>query len=426
MYRCDDFFRNPDKIPGISFARAIRSLDSMQTIGYMVIHISQEMVEKLLLNLDDNESQMKFYIFSDKGHVLLDTLDSSMQKEAERMGQELVKAGRNSAVEQIGNVRCQISVYQAETLTYMGVTPFDDFHQQEKGNVLLTMILLAVQAVIIIIAALFVSHWYTRPIEKLMESMEEVKNGHFKQIEIKTKHHEVQNLINVYNEMVGEIQNLLEKTKQVEMQKRKAELEVLSTQMNPHFLYNTFDSIKSLFLLKRYEDAYRMMCELAQFYKISLSKGDEYITIEKEVQMVANYIEIQKMRYGEKLQVDYDVAPEVGGYKILKLVLQPLVENAITHGIHGFVEEGCIAVRIKEEKGYLSLVVEDNGIGMTENTLNSVLNGKNTGAGKSFGLMGTIRRLVYCYGSDMVYKITSRINQGTKIQIYIPMKNLQR
>lgn len=424
IYRCDDFFRNPDKIPGISFARAIRSLDSMQTIGYMMIHISQEMVEKLLLNLDDNESQMKFYIFSDKDHVLLNTLDSSMQKEAERLGIQLVKEGRDSATEQIGNVRCQISVYQTETLTYMGVTPFDDLHQQEKGTVLLTMILLAVQAAIIIIAALFVSHWYTRPIEKLMESMEEVKNGHFKQIEIKTKHREVQNLIDVYHEMVGEIQNLLEKTKQVEMQKRKAELEVLSTQMNPHFLYNTFDSIKSLFLLKRYEDAYHMMCELAQFYKISLSKGDEYITIEKEVQMVANYIEIQKMRYGEDLQVDYDVDPEVGGYKILKLVLQPLVENAITHGIHGFVEEGRIAVRIKEEKGYLSLVVEDNGIGMTENTLNNVLNGKNTGAGKSFGLMGTIRRLVYCYGGDMVYKITSRINRGTKIQIYIPMKDL--
>lgn len=126
-----------------------------------------------------------------------------MQKEAERLGIQLVKEGRDSATEQIGNVRCQISVYQTETLTYMGVTPFDDLHQQEKGTVLLTMILLAVQAAIIIIAALFVSHWYTRPIEKLMESMEEVKNGHFKQIEIKTKHREVQNLIDVYNEMVG-------------------------------------------------------------------------------------------------------------------------------------------------------------------------------------------------------------------------------
>lgn len=426
MYHCDDFFRNPHKIPGISFARAIRSLDSMQTIGYMMIHISQEMVEKQLLNLDDNVSQMKFYIFSDEDHVLLNTLDSGTRKEAERLGLQLAKEGRDSAVEQIGDIRCQISVYQTDTLTYMGVTPFDDVHQQEKGNMLLTMILLAVQAVIIIIAAVFVSHWYTRPIEKLMESMEEVKNGHFKRIQIRTKHHEVQNLINNYNEMMGEIQNLLEKTKQVEKQKRKAELEVLSTQMNPHFLYNTFDSIKSLFLLKRYEDAYRMMCELAQFYKISLSKGDEYIPIEKEVQMVANYIEIQKMRYGEKLQVIYDVDPAVNKYKILKLVLQPLVENAITHGIHGFVEDGCITVRIKEEEGYLCLAVEDNGIGMTENTLNSVLNGRNTGAGKSFGLMGTIRRLVYCYGEDMTYNITSRINRGTKIQMYIPLENLQR
>lgn len=425
MYRCDDFFRNPDKIPGISFARAIRSLDSMQTIGYMMIHISQEMVEKQLLNLDDNVSQMKFYIFSDEDHVLLNTLDGGTRKEAERLGLQLAEEGRDSAIEQIGKTRCQVSVYQTDHLTYMGVTPFDDVHQQEKGNMLLTMILLAVQAVIIIIAALFVSHWYTRPIEKLMESMEEVKNGRFKRIEIKTKHYEVQNLINDYNEMMGEIQNLLEKTKQVEKQKRKAELEVLSTQMNPHFLYNTFDSIKSLFLLKRYEDAYHMMCELAQFYKISLSKGDEYITIEKEVQMVANYIEIQKMRYGEDLQVVYDVDPEVDQYKILKLVLQPLVENAITHGIHGFVEDGCITVQIKEEDGYLCLVVEDNGIGMTENTLNSVLNGRNTGAGKSFGLMGTIRRLLYCYGEDMVYNITSRINQGTKIQMYIPVKNLQ-
>lgn len=149
--------------------------------------------------------------------------------------------------------------------------------------------------------------------------------------------------------MMGEIEKLLEKTKQAERQKRKADLEVLSVQMNPHFLYNTFDSIKSLFLLKQYEDAYHMMSALAQFYKISLSKGDEYITIEKEVQMVANYVEIQKMRYGEELQVTYEVEPDTKEYKILKFVLQPLVENSISHGIHGFVKEGMITVRIKKK-----------------------------------------------------------------------------
>lgn len=426
IYHCDEFFKSSDKIPGISFIRAIRSLDSMKTIGYMIINISQEMVDSILLDLDDNEFQMKFHIFSDKDHILMNTLDVETQSEIENLGLQLIEKEQDSVIKRINQNRCLISVYQAEDLIYMGIIPMDDFHQQERGNMLLTMGLFAVQAVIIMTAALVVSHWYTRPIEKLMESMEEVKRGRFKKIEIKTNHYEVQNLINGYNEMMGEIENLLERTKQVERQKRKADLEVLSVQMNPHFLYNTFDSIKSLFLLKRYDDAYHMMNALAQFYKISLSKGDDHITIEKEIQMVANYIEIQKMRYGEELRIVYDVDPDMKEYKILKLVLQPLVENSISHGIHGFVKEGIITVRIKRKEGYLCLAVEDNGIGMSERTLTSVLNEETIGKNKSFGLMGTIRRLSYCYGEGMTYKITSRIHQGTQIWIYIPIENLQK
>ena len=426
IYHCDEFFKSSDKIPGISFIRAIRSLDSMKTIGYMIINISQEMVDSILLDLDDNEFQMKFHIFSDKDHILMNTLDVETQSEIENLGLQLIEKEQDSVIKRINQNRCLISVYQAEDLIYMGIIPMDDFHQQERGNMLLTMGLFAVQAVIIMTAALVVSHWYTRPIEKLMESMEEVKRGRFKKIEIKTNHYEVQNLINGYNEMMGEIENLLERTKQVERQKRKADLEVLSVQMNPHFLYNTFDSIKSLFLLKRYDDAYHMMNALAQFYKISLSKGDDHITIEKEIQMVANYIEIQKMRYGEELRIVYDVDPDMKEYKILKLVLQPLVENSISHGIHGFVKEGIITVRIKRKEGYLCLAVEDNGIGVSERTLTSVLNEETIGKNKSFGLMGTIRRLSYCYGEGMTYKITSRIHQGTQIWIYIPIENLQK
>lgn len=425
IYHCEEFFRSSDKVPGISFVRAIRSLDSMKTIGYMIINISQEMTDSILLDLDDNEFEMKFHIFSDQDHIFMNTLDEDVQKEIESLGLELIQKNQDSVVKRINKIRCVISVYQTEDLIYMGVIPLDDLHQQERGSMLLTMGLFAVQAVIIMIAALAVSHWYTRPIEKLMESMEEAKKGRFKKIEIRMNHYEVQNLINGYNDMIGEIENLLEKTKQVERQKRKTDLEVLSVQMNPHFLYNTFDSIKSLFLLKRYEDAYHMMNALAQFYKISLSKGDEHITIEKEVQMVANYVEIQKMRYGEELQVIYDVDPDLKEYKILKLVLQPLVENSISHGIHGFVKEGIITVRVKKKEGYLCLAVEDNGIGMSERTLSSVLSGETIGNTKSFGLMGTIRRLAYCYGEEMTYKITSRIHYGTQIWIYIPIGNLQ-
>lgn len=228
IYHCDEFFKSSDKIPGISFIRAIRSLDSMKTIGYMIINISQEMVDSILLDLDDNEFQMKFHIFSDKDHILMNTLDVETQSEIENLGLQLIEKEQDSVIKRINQNRCLISVYQAEDLIYMGIIPMDDFHQQERGNMLLTMGLFAVQAVIIMTAALVVSHWYTRPIEKLMESMEEVKRGRFKKIEIKTNHYEVQNLINGYNEMMGEIENLLERTKQVERQKRKADLEVLS------------------------------------------------------------------------------------------------------------------------------------------------------------------------------------------------------
>ena len=132
------------------------------------------------------------------------------------------------------------------------------------------------------------------------------------------------------------------------------------------------------------------------------------------------------MRYGEGLQIYYEISQQVKEYKILKLILQPLVENAIVHGIHGFVENGIIYIRIKEENGYLHLEVEDNGVGMSERTLSGILQGKNTGKGKAFGLMGTIRRLSYCYGEEMQYKITSRIHQGTRIWICIPVEKLQR
>lgn len=425
MYHCKEFFKNRDKVPGILFVRAIRSLDSMRTIGYMVINVSQEVVDNILLELENNEFQMKFHIFSDCKHVLFNTLEKEIQEKVQKLGLELIDTQKYSAIYPIDTMRCQVSVYESKDLIYIGLIPLDDIQKQSRNNLLL-IVLFVVQAIIVMIAALFISHWYTHPIEMLMESMEGIKRGEFKRIEIKTRHYEVLNLIDGYNKMMGEIQELLDKTKRVESQKRKADLEVLSVQMNPHFLYNTFDSIKSLFLLKRYEDAYRMMCKLSQFYKISLSKGDEYISIEKEVQMVANYVEIQKMRYGEKIQVYFEVSKQVEEYKILKLILQPLVENAIVHGIHGFVENGIINVRIKEESECLYLEVEDNGIGMSESTLADILQEKNIGKEKSFGLMGTIRRLAYCYGEEMRYKVVSKIHQGTRISICIPIKNLHK
>lgn len=422
-YYCDDMFLEKTDIPAISFSRAIRSLATMKPMGYMVINVSQEMLEQTLTNQETNEFDIRYAIFTEQGEPVINTVDDGFQGRLKMLRKDMMEQEETSVVERFGGSRYYVSLYQDNGLVYMNMLSFDEVYQREQSGTIITLLLLVLQSLVIFAGTLFVARWYTQPINALMQSMEQVKCGKFERVAIRTSHYEIQEFVNVYNEMVDEIQNLLVQTKQVERQKRKADLDVLNMQIHPHFLYNTFDSIKSLFLLKRYDDAYRMMNELAQFYKINLSKGDDFITIEREVQMLTSYLEIQKMRYSDEFDVIYEVDPESFHCKILKLVLQPLVENSINHGIHGFTEQGLITIRISvQEDTCLKLEVLDNGIGMSQELLDEILHQEKHENEKSFGLMGTFWRLEYCYGEQTSYEIHSRKNQGTHIILYIPLQ----
>ena len=236
-------------------------------------------------------------------------------------------------------------------------------------------------------------------------------------------HYEIQELIHVYNEMVKKINELLEKTKEAERLKGKADLKVLTAQINPHFLYNTFDSIKALFVLKRYDDAYAMIDALSRFYKINLSKGDDFITIEKNLVMLKSYIDIQQMRFGGEFEYIYSVDPEIMQWKILKFALQPLVENAINHGIHGFTTEGIINLDIvRTGEKSLKITLMDNGRGMSKEALKKAISGEEGRNGKSFGLFATLHRLQYCYGDRIWWSIESEENGGTTIIMKIEVE----
>ncbi|MCI9152525.1 hypothetical protein D3Z53_16390 [Lachnospiraceae bacterium] len=425
-YYCDDMFLERTNLPAISFSRAIRSLVTMKPIGYMVINVSREMLKQMLTSQDTNEFDMRYAIFTESGEPVINTVDDAFQERLKKIWKDMMEKEETSVVERFGGSRYYVSLYQDNGLVYMNMLSFDEVYQREQSGTIITFLLLILQSLVIFVGTLFVARWYTQPINMLMRSMEQVKRGKFELVEIRMGHYEIQEFVNVYNEMVNEIQNLLVQTRQVERQKRKADLDILNMQIHPHFLYNTFDSIKSLLLLKRYDDAYRMMNELAQFYKINLSKGDDFITIEREVQMLTSYLEIQKMRYSDEFDVIYEVRQEAFPYKILKLVFQPLVENSINHGIHGYTENGLIMIRISVcENSYLKLEVMDNGIGMSKERLDNILCQEKTEkhrGEKSFGLMGTIWRLKYCYGDHMYYEIHSKEKQGTHIILHIPLQ----
>ena len=256
-----------------------------------------------------------------------------------------------------------------------------------------------------------------------MIAMRCLQNGVFQPVKMNSAHYEIQELIHVYNEMVKKINELLEKTKEAERLKGKADLKVLTAQINPHFLYNTFDSIKALFVLKRYDDAYAMIDALSRFYKINLSKGDDFITIEKNLVMLKSYVDIQQMRFGGEFEYIYSADPEIMQWKILKFALQPLVENAINHGIHGFTTEGIINLEIvRTGEKEIKITLMDNGRGMSKEALKKALSGEEGRNGKSFGLFATLHRLQYCYGDRIWWSIESEENGGTTIIMKIEVE----
>lgn len=419
-YHNSDFYLNQQISLALCFVREIRNLSTMQPIGYMILTVSQNALEERL-QLDRDYGDMDFYIFTDDQKTLVDTTPKNYQKELKNLYRKMTVEGKNSATLSFDGVDYFISLYQEDGLNYMNMTSFDGVKADNQMNALITLILLMIQVVLIVVGGIFISNWFTRPMRRLMESMEKIKSGIFEPVQIRLDYYEIQALVDDYNQMIEEIQNLLAQTKKIERQKRKADLEVLNMQINPHFLYNTFDSIKSLLLLRRYDDAYQMMTSLSKFYKINLSKGDESITIKQEIEMIRQYLVIQKMRYGETIDAKFEIDSTVQDCRILKLVLQPLVENSIYHGIREGTEQGLITIRvISESAEKLKIEIMDNGLGMTERTLQRVLNGEGEGTGKSFGLRGTLKRLEYFYGERVSYTVKSQINKGTCITIWIP------
>lgn len=417
---CQDMFREERHTPGLTFSRAIRSLNTMKPIGYMAINISRETMQKLLVDPEEDEYGMRFAIFTEGGVRVVSSVEESCMEELTEAVEGMEDSDAAYSIVKLDGIKHYVSRYRKDDLVYVSAVALERAYHSETAYGVMTIILLVWQALLISVSAVILARWFNSPLQRLIRAMNRVKTGKFEKVEYRAKHYEIQNVIDVYNEMVDEIENLLDKTKKIERQKRKADLDILNMQIHPHFLYNTFDSIKGLFLLKRYDDANHMMTELAQFYKINLSKGEEYISVARELQMLKSYMEIQKMRFQNEFSVRYEVGEEVLNYRILKLVLQPLVENAIIHGIHGLVDDGLIVIRIFQTgDDMLELEVIDNGVGMSEEVLEEFRK-EDTKHENSFGMMGTISRLRYCYGDQFTWRIESGRQQGTHITIMIP------
>lgn len=233
---------------------------------------------------------------------------------------------------------------------------------------------------------------------------------------------EVVELDNSFKALIGRIDDLKDKLIYEKEEQRKSELQALQNQINPHFLYNTLDSILALIDKNKNMEAEEMIVALSRFFRISISKGKNIITLKKEIEHANNYLLIQKLRFGDAFDYSFDVEDDILNVDVVKLILQPIIENSINHGLKEG-EKGTIKVKGYKKDGFIILSISDNGYGMLEETRIALENSlKDESETKGVGLKNVYLRLRVYYGDKADIKIESKLDEGTTISLIIPVK----
>lgn len=265
----------------------------------------------------------------------------------------------------------------------------------------------------------------TSPINKLCQVTKKAGGGDFSVRAEEEGTEELTELTRGFNQMVWQLDQLVEDIKSEQKNLRATELKLLQAQINPHFLYNTLDTIVWLAEAGEKEQVVMMVTALSDFFRTTLSKGQDFITIKEEEAHIRSYLKIQKFRYRDILDYDIDIPEELNIYFVLKMTLQPLVENALYHGIKNKRGFGHIHVSGRRENERIILTVEDDGKGMDPEELErvrSLISGTMPSPGRpsGFGLYNVNERLRLNYGEDYGLKIDSRAGEGTRVEAVIP------
>lgn len=262
------------------------------------------------------------------------------------------------------------------------------------------------------------------PIRRLEQSVKELEAGAEQVVIREDGCYEVRRLAHSIASMVSTMRHLMDDIIRQEQQKRRSELEVLQSQINPHFLYNTLDSVIWMTEAGRYEEAIQMVTSLARLFRISLSRGDSLIPLTEELEHARHYMTIQQIRYRDKFSTRISAQPDTRQLYTLKLIVQPLLENAIYHGMAGCEEDGRITVTAKREGDDLVIDVSDNGTGMPPEVAKGLLDEnrpQTRTSGSGIGVRNVHRRIRLTFGERYGLEVFSEPDEGTTVRIRLPL-----
>lgn len=383
-----------------------------KNLGVLLVDIKYQVIEGYLDHLPLGQEGFAFIIDDDQSVVYHPNPEyfTNQSKKDNLLAMVEGKEGYDAKAQ----VLTQPYVIPNTHWTLVGVSSLDRLGVVRRQLIEVMILIAGLVFVAIIIGGYIIATRITQPIKSLQDAMGNF-NSLKSSIELPTGCYEVEALTVQFNRMLQEIQRLLRDIKDKEQYLRTYELNALYSQINPHFLYNTLDTIVWMAEFNDSEKVIEVTKSLAQFFRISLSNGQEMITLDKEFEHIKQYLFIQKQRYEDQLTYHIDLDDSLRDLEVPKIILQPIVENALYHGIREQDGGGSIWIRAKNEKDFLSLTVTDDGVGFDINHKVS----KTVKLG-GVGLENVEKRLALVYGPGGQLAIESQVGHGTRVSLRIP------
>lgn len=402
---------------------------TMQNGGSMIIYMSEEAINNVYRNLVDDMGEM--FIIDENNRIISHNNDQiignimimpKLQSDTTNQFTYQIneKENQKAMISRLKNEELStalgLELYLVNILNYDKL--FDVVQEVNKGLI----VIMGIIAIVIAIGVFWVCRTLSKQLHRLAGKIKEFGKGNMaiEPYRNETKDNEIYILEQNFNRMVEEIKNLIDKNNYEKEQQRKMELVALQAQINPHFLYNTLDTISWIAKMRNQVEIEDIVIQLATFFRLSLNSGKKYVTVEQEILIVQSFARIEQIRAPNRFEIIYEIDEHIKEYEIIKLILQPIVENAIKHGMNRRKKNGHILLRATVQDHLLEFIVEDDGVGFDPKE--ALIRKKESHLRPSgYGIKNVKERLRLEYGERCQLDIKSQMGVGTTVKLTIEL-----
>lgn len=402
------FHTQVDGQGAISMARAIRNPLTKVVNGYIFVALNEKAFGGSFLNVNlDNSASI--IVLNEKNEYLFGQQKFPYKKIIDLNGDKtIIDSSRY-----IGNYK-DVSKLGWKVVN---LVPYESFQDRIRGVLLTLLIYMLTFIALTIILSNYIYKSIYNPINNLVKGMDRVISGC---IDVKLEddsNDEIGILSKQFNGLISKINSLLDEIKYEQELKRESEIKMLQAQINPHFLFNTLNTLKWIAVMNEDTSVSNGLGALAKLLRNTIVDSNEFVTIREEIDNIKSYIVIQKLRYGDSFEVNYHIEEEFYNYKIVKFILQPIIENSILHGFDEDKDNQKIDIMISERNNILEILIKDNGKGFNQDKHKEKKRGKLSGV----GYKNVCERIKLTYGKEYTVELKSEIDEGTEVKIMLPV-----